>query len=119
LYSIALFLVKVSILLLYLRLFPSPPFILACRTIAGIMAAFLVWTVFGFMFMCMPVSYFWDRAIENGSCIDMRIVSFTNAPWNILTDFVLFTLPVKTLWKLDLPRRQKVGLVVLFTIGLV
>lgn len=117
-YSIALFLTKVSILLLYLRLFPHDGFVKACWIIIAVMGTFLFWTIFGFMFMCTPVNYFWDRSIE-GHCFNPEWVYFTNAPFNIVTDFVLFGLPMPILWELQLPIRQKAGLIFLFGIGLV
>ena len=117
-YSIALFLTKVSILLLYLRLFPRKRFVQACWAVVAVMAGFLVWTIFGFMFMCKPVDYFWNKALD-GHCMNPQLVYFTNAPFNILTDFVLFFLPLPILTKLQMPRRQKTGLVILFGIALV
>ena len=50
--------------------------------------------------------------------MNSKIVYFTNAPFNILTDFVLFFLPLRTLAQLQLPRKQKTGLILLFAIGL-
>jgi hypothetical protein len=117
-YSIALFLTKVSILLLYLRLFPHERFVKSCWITIAVMGAFLFWTIFGFMFMCTPVNYFWNRSIE-GHCFNPKWVYFTNAPFNIVTDFVLFGLPLPILKELQLPRRQKTGLIILFGIGLV
>jgi hypothetical protein len=116
-YSIALFLTKVSILLLYLRLFPDKQFVKTCWVIIASMAAFLIWTVFGWMFMCTPVDYFWIKSIK-GRCFNPLWVYFTNAPFQIVTDFVLFGLPLPILRKLQLPRRQKTSLVLLFGIGL-
>jgi hypothetical protein len=117
-YSISLFLTKVSILLLYIRLFEEDRFVKACQITIAVMAAFLIWTIFGFMFMCTPVQHFWKPSVD-GTCMNPEIVYFTNAPFNILTDFVLFGLPLPILWKLQIPRRQKIGLVFLFAIGLV
>jgi len=117
-YSIALYLTKVSILLLYIRLFPIPKFVKACWITIAVMGAFLFWSIFGFMFMCTPVHYFWNRSIE-GHCFNPKWVYFTNAPFNILTDFVLFGLPLPLVWKLQLPRRQKTGLIIVFGIALV
>lgn len=116
-YSVALFLTKVSILLLYLRLFPKKSFVRACWAVVIIMGAFLQWTIFGFMFMCRPVPFFWNKSIS-GHCMNPKFVYFTNAPFNIITDFVLFGLPVPILSTLQLPQRQKYGLIVLFAMGL-
>lgn len=70
------------------------------------------------MFMCTPVEHFWNPSV-GGTCMNPKIVYFTNAPFNILTDFVLLGFPLPILWKLQLPRRQRIGLVFLFAIGIV
>lgn len=56
------------------------------------MAAFLIWTIFGFTFICTPVEHLWNPSV-GGTCMNPKIVYFTNAPFNILTDFVLFGFP--------------------------
>lgn len=117
-YSISLCVTKISILLLYMRLFPRRPFIIACYLTIVLLLIFLIWAIFGFMFMCTPINFFWDKGID-GSCMDPRLIYFTNAPFNILTDFILFGLPLPILAGLQLPKRQKWGLVVLFGFGLV
>jgi hypothetical protein len=73
---------------------------------------------FGFMFMCTPISALCDKTITNASCMNGKVVYFTSAAFNILTDFILFGLPLPILSQLQLPRRQKWLLIMLFGIGL-
>lgn len=42
---------------------------------------------------------------------------FTNGALNILTDLLVAALPVKVIWDLKLPRKQKIALLTILTIG--
>ncbi len=70
------------------------------------------------MLMCTPINAIWDKSITDAVCLDGRIVYFTSAGFNILTDFILFGLPLPILSRLQLPRKQKWLLILLFGIGL-
>jgi hypothetical protein len=72
---------------------------------------------FGSIFACTPVSYFWDRSIANGHCINLLAFWFSNASLNIVTDLMICVLPVPVLKGLNLPRKQKYGLIAVFIVG--
>jgi hypothetical protein len=78
---------------------------------------FMLWGCFGFMFMCQPISYLCDKSIT-GTCIDGRIPNFSASAFNILTDFIIFGLPLPILAKLQVPKKQKILLIILFGLGL-
>ena len=61
---------------------------------------------------------FWDPAIS-GKCLPTRTPYLVNGALNTFTDFYVFLLPIKSVWDLRLPRRQKIGLLVVFAGGLV
>jgi len=42
---------------------------------------------------------------------------FSNAALNITTDIMIFALPIPLLKQLQLPKRQKLGLIFVFTFG--
>lgn len=65
----------------------------------------------------MPVAYFWDKAIKGGHCMNEYAVWFTNAGVNIVTDFAIIILPMPVLRSLNLPLKQKRGLILVFTLG--
>jgi len=68
------------------------------------------------IFTCTPISYFWNRTIE-GHCINEAAFWFTNAAINIITDIILWAMPLPVLNSLQLPSRQKYGLMIVFAIG--
>lgn len=116
-YTISLALSKVSIILLYIRVFSGKRFAISCWVTMSLVVAFTLWGCFGFMFMCTPIQAMWDKTIHDPTCMDAKIVYFTNAGFNILTDFIIFGLPLPILSQLQLPRKQKWLLILLFCIG--
>ena len=72
-YYTALCFTKVSILLQYLRVFPSTGFRKACFTLMGIVIAYSLATFLTSVFACVPVASFWDPTIK-GSCVNLKAV---------------------------------------------
>ena len=68
------------------------------------------------VFQCTPVSRAWNHAIE-GRCINLTQFWYTNAGQNILGDFSILALPLLPIWDLQLPRRHKWGLTLVFLLG--
>lgn len=52
-----------------------------------------------------------------GSCVDRPMVYVCTAGLGILSDLILLVMPLPMILRLQMPRRQKAGLVVLFVIG--
>jgi hypothetical protein len=78
---------------------------------------FMLWGCFGFMFMCRPIALLWDKSLTS-TCLDGKIPYFTASAFNITTDFIIFGLPLPILSKLQVPKKQKILLIVLFGLGL-
>ncbi|SPQ24632.1 0ec0b235-2f10-408a-9ebd-c29ad514edeb [Thermothielavioides terrestris] len=68
------------------------------------------------IFTCNPVSGFWDSSIK-AKCIPDIPQWYINAGGNIITDVVVFTLPLPVLWKLQLARPSRILLVGIFSLG--
>lgn len=120
-YKIAVTLYKESILFLYLRIFPDHKFRYACYTLITIIgAASFAFTIVT-IFQCTPVAAFWDKSIlksQPGShCFDSEAFWFSYALINILLDVVILVLPIREVVKLQLPWREKAGLVAVFSLG--
>lgn len=111
-------LAKGSILLFYLRIF----------TTRGMQWA--VWSVFTYtmcysligacmtMFACSPIDGSWNfEASLTAKCINLPYWYFASAGLNISCDIATLILPLPKLRSLQLPRKQKVGVAVVLTIG--
>ncbi|KAE8350446.1 hypothetical protein BDV28DRAFT_150926 [Aspergillus coremiiformis] len=116
LYNLSLNLTKVSLVLLYLRLFPLKGY----RIVLVIVLIFVVisglWMIFATLFMCIPIRGAWDPSIPR-RCIPNSILWSLNAALQITSDIIIVILPMPLLAKLQLPRRQKIALIAVFAFG--
>ena len=68
------------------------------------------------IFQCSPIHKAWDRSID-GSCFNVNALFFANAGLDIFQDAVIYVLPMRMLYHLKIPRRQKIGLMGVFAVG--
>lgn len=125
LYLIALCLVKFSILVFYLRLdhrkVTKWVIYFLMFTVAGLSIA----TFFILLLICNPTSLYWNpvaQALHPEKCWSTsKQQTFYNAHGilNIVQDAAIYVLPMPMLWRLQVPRRQKLALVALLSFGLI
>ncbi|KAJ5042783.1 uncharacterized protein L3040_004176 [Drepanopeziza brunnea f. sp. 'multigermtubi'] len=116
LYIIIQVLAKISLLLLYVRLFPRTRTEFMSKL--GIAFLLLHGTVYLFLiiFQCWPIHAIWDRSIA-GQCLHPKIIGYSGAGASILEDFFILFLPAGEIWNLQLSRGQKLNLFFMFSIG--
>ncbi|RHZ61812.1 uncharacterized protein CDV56_107452 [Aspergillus thermomutatus] len=121
LYKTQISLAKISVCLFLLRIFQSPAFRYTTYTIIGLNAAIGVTWVLVDSLRCNPVHLAWDgwTGEEPGKCIDFTSATFANAFVNIAVDTVMVLMPVYEIVKLNLSGRKKLGVGVMFAMGLV
>jgi hypothetical protein len=115
-YSASAMFVKLSLLAFYLRLSPNRSFRVLTYIIIFISASFGISSILAAGLQCIPISMLWD-ATQPGHCINIDTFYFANAGIHILTEILIYVLPLPTLWKLHLPLRQKLGLCGLVGLG--
>ncbi|ESZ95479.1 hypothetical protein SBOR_4133 [Sclerotinia borealis F-4128] len=118
LYFICVAVTKVAILILYLRLATSK----ILRNIIWGSMAFVILTSFSFViatvFQCTPISKAWEQpATDNGHCIQVNAMFYANAGLDIFQDLVIYVLPMRMLYQIQIPKRQKYALMVVFAVG--
>ncbi|KAI0967186.1 hypothetical protein F4678DRAFT_254884 [Xylaria arbuscula] len=120
LYSVALPLLKSSILLEWTRLFvprgTRNVFWWLCMTVVGIQLSFLVASVFALCFTCIPYQKIWDFTIP-GRCIKKSDLEITSAAIHFGSDIVILTLPQKVIWSLQMSLKKKLGVSFIFSLG--
>lgn len=109
-------LVKLSLLLLYNRVFPTAWFRLTTKIIAAFIILHGLAFLFTITFQCNPVAAAWNKHID-GQCIDTSAVIMVGAIFSIVEDFVLILLPVTEIRKLNMSKRVKFTLAFVFAIG--
>ena len=118
-YLVSLLGYKISILILYLRLFAVNKIFryLTWSTmffVAGYLTANLWTQIFG----CSPRSKFWLPDTP-GHCIDYTKAGHAYGAMNVASDLIIFILPLPIVWRLKLTRREKAGVSVIFMSGAV
>ncbi|KFY13587.1 hypothetical protein V492_03149 [Pseudogymnoascus sp. VKM F-4246] len=108
---------KLSLLLFYLRIFPSRTFRFLTWIGLVVVGATGITFIAGTIWQCHPLPYFWDRRIKGGHCI-------RSAPWwqsysaiQIATDVFILVLPIPSLASLSLKFRHKMALIGVFALG--
>ncbi|KAI3053606.1 hypothetical protein CBS76997_125 [Aspergillus niger] len=116
LYNLTLTLTKLSLIFLYRRLFPTHTYrILLILTLIFVIITGL-WMVLSTLIFCIPINAFWDTSIPH-TCLPEDVVWCLNAAFQITTDLILVVLPLPILANLNLPKRQKAALLVIFALG--
>ena len=106
--------VKMAMCLFLLRLFASLRKPVYC--FMAFMAAFTISVGVAGFFTCIPLSHWWDPSVP-GRCIDVPLYAKSLGIVNILSDVFLYVLPMRTVWKLNMPRRKRISVVALFAVG--
>ena len=109
---------KVAILILYLRLVVQKTY---RRIIWGVMAFVVVSAfacVLASIFQCTPIVRAWDTTGQvKGTCINVNALFFSNAALDIFQDAIIYVLPMKMLYQIQIPKRQKFALMIVFAVG--
>ncbi|RAH66449.1 uncharacterized protein BO66DRAFT_474185 [Aspergillus aculeatinus CBS 121060] len=116
LYNLSLTLTKLSLIFLYKRLFPTKYYQIILAVTLFFVIATGMWMVFSAILFCIPVRSFWDTSLPR-TCLPEGVVWCLNAGFQISTDLLLVILPMPVLAKLQIPKRQKVALILIFALG--
>lgn len=116
---------KASILLLYQRLFkPSKVTKWIIHSTLVLVVTYHLAIMFATIFACAPRKKAWDVRWGGGECVKQtrdtpKIVQITiaGAAVNVFTDVMILIIPVPVVWKLQLPRRQKIAVLAIFATG--
>lgn len=108
--------VKLSILALYIAIFPQRGFrywiyILGIINILNAISIVLVSCL-----QCRPLRALWSP-VPNAECIDFSNFSLFNTSFNLVIDIVILLSPIPLVLKLNLNRRKKSLLAINFALG--
>jgi hypothetical protein len=118
-YKLTINLTKLSILCLYLRIFTQPWFRHTCWSCVIVVSAYALASIVATIFQCIPLPHLWDKTTYPiATCINVTAFWYANAIYNVITDIVILASVPGVVWKLKLPFRQKLGLTVVFGLGL-
>lgn len=117
-------LIKLSLLLQYLRLFRQGTLRYICIILLAIVAAWGLAFSFLAWFPCLPVSGFWNRTAQSkcygfgySSAREARITLFVFAGTNMFFDTVIFLIPLTEYFRPGLRKKQVLAMTGLFAMG--
>ncbi|KAK7698299.1 hypothetical protein SLS64_012664 [Diaporthe eres] len=84
----------------------------------GVCICYGIASVFATIFFCVPVSGFWNPS-PTDKCISKQGLWLTHSAINIVTDVIIFLIPVPTVLKLNMNMRQKIAVIGVFCIGII
>ncbi|KAL4933239.1 CFEM domain-containing protein [Aspergillus undulatus] len=121
LYVFCTALVKLSMLFLYLRLFPNRPLRLAIFASLWITAAWGLGSFFAQIFSCKPISFYWNQwdGEHEGKCSSHNNLLLGHAIINIVLDVLVIALPMPVLLRLQMSLEKRIGMCIMFAVGLV
>ncbi|KAK0616436.1 hypothetical protein B0T14DRAFT_568039 [Immersiella caudata] len=117
LYVLSMTFTKLSILCLYIRVLSYDAVRLAAKILLGIVLVSHAYIVATLCTACVPFDAFWDFAKRPTAFCQPQPVYWSHAGLNIVTDFLIFILPLTVLHKIRCPRPQKVALAVIFLLA--
>lgn len=115
-YSIVHPAAKISILLLYLRIFPNKKFQLFTKGFIVFMAIHTLLFFFVTTFQCLPVQSIWDVSIK-GNCLNLNDIIYAGGALSIFEDLVVILLPIKQLMALSFSTKKRCALAFMFSLG--
>ena len=113
----AVTLIRSSVILLYIRIFPLPPFRITCYTVLLLNTAFFIATFFNYVLLCLPVWCQWNDPVEC-TCGDTRLIEIFNASFNLFLDITVVVLPMPIVLGLQMALGRKAMLIGMFGLGI-
>ncbi|KAF2749001.1 hypothetical protein M011DRAFT_475753 [Sporormia fimetaria CBS 119925] len=114
-YNAAQIMTKISFLIQYRRLFPSDRILTLCCWLLVLITAWGVAQEFLVGFACTPLTIF--KPHMKGKCIYSLPIWYLTSGMNIVTDFLIFGIPIHPVLQLRISKRKKLLLLGLFCLG--
>ena len=117
-YLLSIYGYRLAIMLMYIRLFGvSKPFRIATWILLTFVTGYLFCNLLTLIFGCTPIPKYWKPDLP-GHCIDLNKADYAYGSMNVGSDFLLFLLPLPMVWQLNLSRKEKFGVFLIFMSGL-
>ncbi|KAF2232749.1 hypothetical protein EV356DRAFT_568444 [Viridothelium virens] len=119
-YITSVTLIKLSILLFYRRIFPTPRFKVTVSIVCGFVLAWFVTFSFATLFQTIPISNNWashGSSNAHGRTIRLDDMYTANSALEITLDIVTLCLPLFVVWRLQMCPSQKLVVSGIFLLG--
>ena len=104
-------------MILYKRVFVKDWFRWTCWFLIGSYAGYSISTIFVDAFGVLPVQAAFVKSITPTHVINWKKLVLANCVFNITTDLILLVLPLTVIWTLKTNRLPRIGLSLIFCLG--
>lgn len=123
LYSPTIVFVKLAILLQYLCLLAptrqaNPVMFIMSRVMIAVILVYYTISTCITTFACSPRERIWNPLVTEYRCLNNTIGILFTCLFNIVSDIIILALPSRTVWKLQIPLKKKISIILLFATGL-
>ncbi|KFA66836.1 hypothetical protein S40285_07372 [Stachybotrys chlorohalonatus IBT 40285] len=88
------------------------------RALIGLTLTFYIALFITTQFYCTPREKIWDRWLP-GTCLNRRLVDAPSGVFNAVLDLLIFALPQRVIWSLNMSMSKRLGVSLVFSLGLV
>ena len=74
-------------------------------------------TIFVDIFLTIPINAHWNPKVKPRHQVNTITLYKVNAWFNIVTDCILFVIPLTVVWRLQMPLMRRLGLSAIFGFG--
>ncbi|KAI1476073.1 hypothetical protein F4774DRAFT_428487 [Daldinia eschscholtzii] len=122
LYSAHLLVTKTAILQEWIHIFVPDghrsPFYWACQGLTWINIFFYGVAIVVTNLKCIPMKRIWDKSFPGECNLDEGVLEIGSASLNLALDVFILVLPQPIIWRLHMPKIKRMGVSVIFTIGI-
>jgi hypothetical protein len=101
----------------YLRIFPTRGYRYCSYILAAVLVAELIEETAVVLAQCTPLSKAWNPELP-GKCLNLLTFFYVSFGIKLATDLVLFCLPIPLLKTLNIGPGKKIGVISMFSLGL-
>ena len=116
-YQLSLSFSKASVCLLYVRLFTYHIARIAAWALLAVVVVYTTYGTISTFMLCIPLQAWWDMSITDKKCQTGLEGMWALIFLHIITDFLIFALPIPVVWRMKLPKRQKIGVLFVLALG--
>ncbi|KAL4922112.1 hypothetical protein BDW62DRAFT_172956 [Aspergillus aurantiobrunneus] len=112
------FSIKHTFLQFYFRLANKTSFTYSIYATMALNLAIAVALWLLYCLQCRPLPAFWNAAAyPDAICLDTSVTYYVPVSLNILTDFIILTLPIRPLWNMQASVSRRIGVIAVVTVG--
>jgi hypothetical protein len=120
-FSVSMICAKTAILLEWIRIFvprgTRNKFFWICHIVMWANNIFYTVAIINVNLVCTPQAAIWMRWLRGGQCMDRMALDLSSSCINLVFDLIILFLPQRVIWRLRMSTRERVGISLVFSTG--